>query len=176
MSESHKTQTALNGKWKATNMTKLPHCSYDITCGHVDWQSPAQTWLVNTSQITIRMLTSHTDRCVEGLVGEHHAWTKYRVWDVLPPLASMLQGTCSVVCQHMTAGLSGTLAHTLTPWHVPPLANPPLTPLCSITLDERTINDHCTELKGGNRLSLHQTDPPFCHRGWPYWFSIHFGW
>lgn len=40
-------------------------------------------------------------------------------------------------------------AHTLTPWHVPPLANPPLTPLCSITLNNRTINDHCADLKGG---------------------------
>lgn len=45
------------------------------------------------------------------------------------------------------------LVHTLTPWHVPAIANPPLTPLGSITFNNRTINAHCTDLRGLSPLA-----------------------
>lgn len=67
----------------------------------------------------------------------------------LPPLLCI-----SVVCQHMTPGLSSTFAYTLIPWHVPLLANPPLTPLCGITLHNRTINDY----PQGGQLALAASD------------------
>lgn len=34
---------------------------------------------------SIAMLASYTDRCVEGLAGEHHVWTEVQVGSGMPP-------------------------------------------------------------------------------------------
>ncbi len=73
------------------------------------------------------------------------------------PLDLCCDEACSAVCHQLWApwrqSLQHAVAHTLTPWHVPLLTNPPLTPLCSITLDNRTINDHCADLRGQPALA-----------------------
>lgn len=77
-------------------------------------------------------------------------------------------GLVSATLSPMTPGLTSTLVHTLTPWHVPLFTNPPLTPLCSITLDNRTLTTSTVLTPGQPALAASDGTFPFppCRR--PY--------
>ncbi len=77
---------------------------------------------------------------------------------------------------HDTQPVQHALVHTLTPWHVPPLANPPRTPLCSITLDNRTMSDHCADLRRQPALAASDRIFLFASVEGHIGFSLQFSW
>lgn len=84
------------------------------------------------------------------------------VWCITSCISAAMKRARSCVTSfepHDARSVQHALVHTLTPWHV--LTNPSLTPLCSITLDNRTINDHCADLRGQPALAASDGIFPF---------------